>query len=129
MRAVQAAFNDVHAYDQATVELGGQTLTVPVARTPEQWARGMVGQDDLNGLLFVMPPDSRFPFHMRNVNRDLGIGFFDETGRRVDVGFLRAHHGYKEARRPYRYVLEVPISNTPGIRALLSGLRLQVGEL
>lgn len=129
MRAVQAAFNDAHAYDQATVELGGQTLTVPVARTPEQWARGMVGQDDLDGLLFVMPPGSRFPFHMRNVVRDLSIGFFDESGYRVDLGYLRAHDGYKAPRAPYRYVLEVPISNVPGIRALLSGLRLQVAEL
>lgn len=126
MQAVQAAFNHAHAYGRAVVELGGQTLDVHVARTPEQWARGMVGHDEVERLLFVMPPGSRSPFHMRNMTRDLAIGFFDEAGRRVDVGFLAAGHGYKQPRRPYRYALEVAVSNISGVRALLGGTRLAV---
>jgi uncharacterized membrane protein (UPF0127 family) len=118
---IQAEFNDTHPYDRATITLAQTELDVAVARTPQQWARGMVGCDEPHGLLFIMPPGSSYAFHMRGMNQPLAIGFFDSDGRLVDAGYLEAKHGHKKPKRKYTYALEIPFTNRPGLMALLTG--------
>lgn len=104
---VQDHFRSEEPLDVKTVWLGRRQLSLPVARTPQQWARGLAGQPDVEAMLFVMPPGSQFPFQMKGVGRDLLIAFFDDDGKVVDLGFLEAHVGFKHAASPYTYALEL----------------------
>lgn len=107
MDALTATFNEEHPLETETIHLGNRSLDVAVARTPGQWATGLVGHADIDAMLFVMPPGSQFPFHMRNIDRDLVIAFFDEQGNLVDYAFLEAQVGIKWPVGPYTYVLEL----------------------
>lgn len=129
MAALQAGFNVAHPYDAATITLGTQTLNVLVARTPQQWARGMVGLEldpQIDGLLFDMPAGSRLGFHMHKVHHDLVIAFYDDDGHLVDAGYLAAHDGRITPRASYRHALEIPTARTTALAALLASHRLGV---
>lgn len=121
MRRIEAWFADTQPWGRQTVRLGAADLNVLVAITPAQWAQGLAGHGDDETMLFIMPPGSRCPFGMRGVDHPLAIGFFDDGGHMVDVGFMDARRGTKWPRRPYRYALEVPLGNRPAILALLGG--------
>lgn len=128
MKAIQAAFNAANPFDAATVMLGDHTLDVLVARTPTQWARGLVGLDiSVDGLLFDMPPRSQLAFHMHNVDIDVVIGFYDHAGYLVDAHHMAAHNGRAKSRAPYRWALEVPVRNTATAQAVTSGHKLNAG--
>ncbi|EMP3151360.1 DUF192 domain-containing protein [Salmonella enterica] len=55
---------------------------VPVAKTQEQQARGLMRRDDVGpGMLFSWPDSSERVFWMHNTPTALSIGFFDSNGR------------------------------------------------
>lgn len=125
MAATAAAFAEENPLETMTIQLGNRSMDVAVARTPQQWDRGLVGHPDIDAMLFIMPSGSRWPFHMRDVDRDLFIAFFDDRGRVVDLGVLHAWVGFKQPQRSYTYALEFPASTDLSIfEDLARGLSL-----
>lgn len=96
-------------FERRKLTLGSRVVDVAVADTPAHWNRGMVGQSDVDYMLFVMPDRSTFAFHMNDVERDLGIAVFDAEGRVSDAGLMEAHTGFFRPRHPYKYALEFAI--------------------
>lgn len=126
MDALTATFVEANPLDATTVQVGNRTMPVSVARTPEQWAQGLVDHPEIEAMLFVMPPGSRFPFHMRDVDRDIVIAFYDEAGTMVDYALLQAQVGIKWPVESYAYVLELAAPVDPDIfEALSLGLRFE----
>jgi uncharacterized membrane protein (UPF0127 family) len=107
MDATTAAFAEAHPLETAVIRIGQRHLHVAVARTPEQWAQGLVDHPDVDAMLFVMPPGFRLPFHMKHVDRDIVVAFYGEGGDMVDYAFLQAHVGIKWPAGPYTYALEL----------------------
>ena len=107
MDALTGSFVEANPLETATIKVGHRDLDVVLAHTPGQWARGFVGHPEIEAILFVMPPDSWFPFHMRGVDQDLIIAFYDSDGAIVDIGLLQANVGFKQPERPYTYALEI----------------------
>jgi uncharacterized membrane protein (UPF0127 family) len=107
MNALTATFAQENPLETTAIQVGIHTLDVALARTPEQWVQGLVGRSDVNALLFVMPSGTRFPFHMRHVDRDIVIAFFDDRGTMVDRADLEAQVGFTRPAQPYTYVLEL----------------------
>jgi uncharacterized membrane protein (UPF0127 family) len=115
MDATTAAFSEANPLDYTTIQVGARRMEVHVARTPEQWAQGLVGHSDIDAMLFVLPGGSRFPFHMTNVDRDIVIAFFNGDGKMVDYAFLQAQVGIKWPAAAYTYVLELAEPVDPAI--------------
>lgn len=102
----------------ATVTLAGErteaTVTVEVAESPADRARGLAGRPSLGegcGMLFRYAEPVRNPFWMRDVAFPLDIAFADGDGRIVEVTTLQPC-GVDDCPRhvpaaPYRFALEV----------------------
>ena len=103
-------------------DAGSQMLEVRVAdegverAAGYQWICPESARD--TAILFVFPSEFRSAFHMRNVFTDLDIGFFDASGRLVDVKTMQAEANNPkgrtyQAKSAYRYALEIPKINGP----------------
>jgi len=88
------------------------TVTVELARTPDEQARGLMFRERLapgTGMLFVFPVTEEHAFWMQNTLVPLDMIFIDEAGRVVGV-VERAEPLTTTLRtvgKPSRYVLEV----------------------
>lgn len=113
------------SFERRDLQLGARVVEVAVADTPARWRHGMVGQNDVDFMLFVMPADSTFAFHMRHIDRDLAIAVFDGNGDLSDIGLMEAQTGYFRPRRPYKYALEFAfdLQDFSIFRELADGLR------
>ncbi len=93
--------------------VGGTTLVVEVARTPEQEARGLSGRSTLGegtGMLFIFDPIQAPGFWMKDMRFPLDIIFAKADGTIVTIHPNVAPATYPESFRPsepVRYVLEV----------------------
>jgi len=69
--------------DYPVIRLGEQALTVEIALTPEEQARGLMHREGIaegHGMLFVYQRPERLSFWMKNVDFPIDIGFFDSEG-------------------------------------------------
>ena len=63
--------------------IGNETLSVEIASTPEERARGLMYRDSLGseeGMLFVFPSEEKAAFWMKNTPLPLSIAFIDRDG-------------------------------------------------
>lgn len=71
-------------FETTNVLVGEETLTVALADTSGQRSQGLQGVAELprgvDGMLFVFEEARRASFHMRAVELDLDIWWFDERG-------------------------------------------------
>lgn len=94
---------DLHFSSGAVLE------EVPVARTREQQARGLMHQEDVgNGMLFVWPEADLRAFWMRDTPAPLSIGFFAADGTLFAIKHMEPEtDDYHFSARPAQYALEL----------------------
>lgn len=104
-------------FPKEKIKLGGKTITVEVARSNEQLARGLMyrtqmGEND--GMIFIFPDVDTRSFWMKNTFIDLSIGFFDEGKILVDIQEMDAVKSEMVATppsyvsaKPAKYALEM----------------------
>lgn len=66
-----------------TLKIGNQTITVEVARTPEEITRGLsdrVSMPQNHGMLFILPKTGRQTFWMIHCYFDIDLAYIDESG-------------------------------------------------
>lgn len=72
-------------FETSDIEVGGETLTVALAETPEQRSQGLRGVEELpeglDGMLFVFEAARPATFGMRDTLVPLDIWWFDANGR------------------------------------------------
>jgi len=97
------------------IQLGDQVLTVEVARTDEERAKGLSGRDELQdgqGMLFLFKRPRMLGFWMKNTQIPLSIGFFNEKRELINTLDMTPAPAppYKlyRSRAPALYALEVP---------------------
>lgn len=72
---------------QAQLKLGGQILTVELAKTPRAWQKGLSNRRELGsnrGMLFIFTESSRHSFWMKDMNFPLDIIWL-KNGEIVDI--------------------------------------------
>jgi uncharacterized membrane protein (UPF0127 family) len=75
-------------FKKEQIKLGGKTITVEVAETDEQRARGLMYRESLpanGGMIFIFNQEQTLTFWMKNTYIDLSIGFFDKNQTLVDM--------------------------------------------
>lgn len=95
-----------------TTERGVVNVTVEMAQTEEERARGLMGREslpDANGMWFSFPGDVEDRFWMKDTTIPLDIIFVGSDNRVVDViqNTVPLSTELLGSRVPYRYVLEV----------------------
>ncbi len=74
--------------DRVTIKIGGETLSVEIAATPDAREKGLMYRKELapnTGMLFVYPDEKIRHFYMKNTYIPLDIAFIDKTGVIVDM--------------------------------------------
>jgi uncharacterized membrane protein (UPF0127 family) len=102
--------------DLATIGVGGQRLTVEVARTSQDRARGLMGRESLapdRGMLFDFGGWGRHPIWMKNTLIPLDILWLDDGGTVIYIQRsaepCRANPcPIYQPDRKARFVLELP---------------------
>jgi len=98
-------------FPHATIDVGGKTVKVEVAATPELRARGLMNRDGLStghGMIFIYPDEAPRSFWMKNVPFPLDIGFADATGRLVHVTEMKPFDtSSTPSLYPAKYALEM----------------------
>jgi len=95
------------------VEIGGQTVTVALASTPEQQAQGLSGRSSLKadeGMLFIFDTPGIHPFWMKDMKIPLDIIWLSEDGKIVYIKKDARPELFPESYAPSenaKYVLEV----------------------
>lgn len=94
--------------ETATIHAGGRALRVAMARTPRQWAEGLVGHHlDVDGLLMVMPRTTRARFHMHKVTEPVLLALYDADGQLVDITLMEPETGSYTSSAPFAWALEL----------------------
>jgi len=73
---------------KATLSINGRPLTVEIARTNKQRAKGLMFRDELEwneGMLFVFRKEKVLSFWMKNTKIPLSIAFIDKAGMVTDI--------------------------------------------
>lgn len=76
------------AADRLPLVVGGQTIQVELAATPQARQRGLMGRTWLapdSGMLFVFEAPGRQCFWMRDTVLPLSIAFIDDAGRVIQL--------------------------------------------
>lgn len=94
---------------KTTIDLGGQYLTVLVARTPLEWRAGLLGQRlaDVDGMLFWFPHDVDLSFHMKGMSTPVLVAYFAGNGAFIDLNYMKPGMSACPPPRHYRYALEL----------------------
>ena len=98
----------------STVQVGGKTVRVTVADTPETRQKGLGGRNGLasdEGMLFIFPEDGKYGFWMKNMKFPIDILWLSGTRRVVYMAQNVSPDTYPEVfapTTPARYVLELP---------------------
>ncbi|HMV69436.1 MAG TPA: DUF192 domain-containing protein [Myxococcota bacterium] len=77
---------------QATIQLDGKALTVEIASTADQRARGLMFRDSMpadHGMIFVYTDDDERSFWMRDTRIPLSIAFLDRAGRVIHIADMQ----------------------------------------
>lgn len=112
MDALLAAFDEHNPFGigVAVLDPSGLELSVMIAETIEQKARGMVGQDwgDYDGMVFVEPVETTATFHMVGVDHPIVLALFDNDGSFLERFALSPGDPGVAVRSAFRYALELP---------------------
>lgn len=116
--AISTAPANVH-----TVEIGGQTVRVDIADTPQKREKGLGGRASLlpdEGMLFVFPADGKYAFWMKDMQFPIDILWLSASSTIVDIAESISPSVYPASFLPHalaRYVLELPagFSNEYGV--------------
>lgn len=94
------------------ITVGGVSLQVEVAATPEERTRGLSGRREVpagTGMLFLYRDEARRSFWMKDTLVPLTVAFLDSEGRIVQMeDMVPLSEEPHTSRAPVRYVLEVP---------------------
>ena len=92
------------------IVLGGKKLTVEVAKTEQQVARGLMFRNeplkDTHGMLFIFDDEKVRSFWMKNTFIPLVIGFFDKDRKLVSIKEMKPVKS--EMEKPLTYSSDVP---------------------
>lgn len=69
--------------EEITVEINGKTLTLEVARTPEERAEGLMNRKSLppsHGMIFIFEREKKLSFWMKDTTIPLSIAFVGNRG-------------------------------------------------
>ena len=108
----------------SVVSIGGQTIDVTTASTPDARARGLSGVPSLKsgeGMLFVFPVEGTYSFWMKDMLFSIDMLWISARGEVVHLEEGVSPHTYPTSFTsdvPAQYVLEVPagFSKTHGIK-------------
>ena len=121
--------------DEGRVELsvGGHPFTVELARTEQEWQRGLMFRETLGadeGMLFVFPESRPRSFWMKDTPLPLSIAYIAADGRILEIHDMEPFSLEPvRSRSPARYALEVnrgrlgELGITPGDFVDVSALR------
>jgi uncharacterized protein len=98
----------------------GKTITVEIAKTNEEKAKGLMYRKELlndTGMLFVFEYQQKLSFWMKNTYVPLTIGFFDARMKLLETKDMQPHLGpvaddklpHYESTQAAKYALEMPI--------------------
>jgi len=106
---------DVEGFGIIEIELGGESMAVAVADTPDLRRQGLMFVEDLgdlDGMLFDFGGESRGAFWMKNTLIPLDIAFFDGDGELVAALTMVPCEADPcptyDPEVPYSYAIEVP---------------------
>ncbi|MBU3020981.1 DUF192 domain-containing protein [Aestuariibacter sp. A3R04] len=94
LAACQTAAQEPVEFESATIIIGGKTLPVAFAKTPEQRARGLMFRKALCedcGMLFQFLPERQASMWMKNTFIPLDVAFIDRNGVITDIKPLTPH--------------------------------------
>ncbi len=106
-----------------------------LAETPEQQAKGLMGQANLagyDGMIFSFASDVTSEFYMPNILFPISIAWFDATGKLVSTTDTEpctvdaAQCPRYKAAGPYRYAIEVPKGQL-GSHGITAGSTMAIG--
>jgi hypothetical protein len=97
---------------EVRIEVGGHTLTVELARTPEEREKGLMFRRSLGpeqGMLFIFQEPATHSFWMKNTFIPLDVGYFDAEGFLIEVHSMEPENEVKTytSSEPALYALEV----------------------
>jgi uncharacterized membrane protein (UPF0127 family) len=101
---------------RSVVELGDLVIPVEIARTADEWRRGLSGRQSLpadQGMLFVFPTPGMYPFWMPDMRFPIDIIWIDENRRVIGISENvpplenASKPVYYRPPSPAQYVLEV----------------------
>lgn len=99
------------AVERVTIGVGSEQLSVEVARSPEQQARGLMHRRHLGereGMIFVYTADRRMSFWMKNTLIPLSIAFLASDGEILQIEDMKPLDlAPVTSQRSARYALEV----------------------
>ncbi|MGO9307764.1 MAG: DUF192 domain-containing protein [Spirochaetia bacterium] len=99
------------APEKVTIRSGGQTLTVEVARTEADRARGLMERTNLgprDGMIFVFEKDDHLTFWMKNTPTPLSIAFLSAEGKVLQIEDMEPFsESIVRSRLSARYALEM----------------------
>ncbi len=104
--------NDPSHADTITFEMGGRAVTLELALTPYDRARGLMYREELDedgGMLFVYPDTRPLSFWMKNSWIPLSIAFVRDDGTIINIHEMRPmleSVNYK-SDKPCRYAIEM----------------------
>lgn len=98
----------------------GKKITVEIASTSEEKAKGLMYRKDLphdTGMLFIFDYEQRLSFWMKNTYIPLTIGFFDSKMKLLETKDMQPHLGpvpddklpHYESAQAAKYALEMPL--------------------
>lgn len=103
-------------FKKEKITLGGKTIPVELAETPEQHERGLMFRKSMpenEGMLFVFSNEDVRYFWMKNTFIDLSIGYFDREKTLIDIQEMKSASmmetrppSYPSAK-PAKYALEM----------------------
>lgn len=120
--------------DAAVVSFGDAEVSVEVAATPDQRAKGLSGREALTsseGMLFIFERADFHAFYMPDMNFPIDIIWMDDDLRVVDISKDVPPESYPELftpQEPARYVLEV-VAGFADSHGIKTGDRAQVKGL
>lgn len=115
------AFGVQHARmggDTRTISIGGEVVTVSLALTQEERARGLSGRSGLaedEGMLFVFPKDGQYSFWMKDMLFPIDILWISRDGVITHVEKSLSPSTYPHtytSESSSRFVLELPAGFT-----------------
>jgi uncharacterized membrane protein (UPF0127 family) len=99
------------ATERVTISAAGQSLTVEVARTEAQRARGLMGRTNLgprDGMIFVFDRDDHLSFWMKDTPTPLSIAFLSSDGKILEISDMEPFsESIVRSRLSARYALEM----------------------